>query len=74
MIEGVEIHRYPLAAASGGPVGYVREYTTALWRMRRIAFRLARTKRFDVVHACNPPDLLLPDLERGRPWFEALVG
>lgn len=60
VIEGVEIHRYPLTAASGGPLGYVREYTTALWRMRRIAFRLARTKRFDVVHACNPPDLLLP--------------
>ena len=60
VIEGVEIHRYPLTAASGGPVGYVREYTTALWRMRRIAFRLARTKQFDVVHACNPPDLLLP--------------
>jgi len=64
VIEGVEIHRYPLTAASGGPVGYVREYTTALWRMRRIAFRLARTKRFDVVHACNPPDLLLPAVRR----------
>jgi glycosyltransferase involved in cell wall biosynthesis len=60
VIEGVEIHRYALTAASGGPLGYVREYATALWRMRRIAFRLARTKRFDVVHACNPPDLLLP--------------
>jgi glycosyltransferase involved in cell wall biosynthesis len=60
VIEGVEIHRYPLTAASGGPLGYVREYATALWRMRRIAFRLARTKPFDVVHACNPPDLLLP--------------
>lgn len=60
VIEGVEVHRYPLTAASGGPLGYAREYGTALWRMRRIAFRLARTRRFDVVHACNPPDLLLP--------------
>src|SRR5262245_44166826 len=30
-IGGVRIHRYPLKAATGGPVGYVREYGTALW-------------------------------------------
>jgi glycosyltransferase involved in cell wall biosynthesis len=58
--EGVQIHRYPLEAATGGPVGYVREYGAALWRTRRIAKRLAGAKPFDVVQACNPPDLLLP--------------
>jgi glycosyltransferase involved in cell wall biosynthesis len=63
-LEGVEIHRYPLTAASGGPVGYVREYTLALRHTRRIAFGLARTKPFDVVQACNPPDFLLPALRR----------
>jgi glycosyltransferase involved in cell wall biosynthesis len=73
VIEGVEIHRYPLTAASGGPLGYVREYATALWRMRRIAFRLARTKRFDVVHACNPPDLLLPAVRGLRKHGAAFV-
>jgi glycosyltransferase involved in cell wall biosynthesis len=62
--DGIEIHRYPLTPASGGPLGYAREYGSALWRMRRIAFRLARTRRFDVVHACNPPDLLLPAVRR----------
>ena len=58
--EGVEIHRYPLRTATGGPLGYVREYGTALLRTRRIALRLARAAPFDVVQACNPPDLLLP--------------
>ncbi|MEP6811373.1 MAG: glycosyltransferase family 4 protein [Actinomycetota bacterium] len=58
--DGVQIHRYPLEAATGGPVGYVREYGAALWHTRRIAKRLARAKPFDVVQACNPPDLLLP--------------
>ncbi|MGH3024882.1 MAG: glycosyltransferase family 4 protein [Gaiellaceae bacterium] len=62
--DGVDIHRYPLVAASGGPGGYAREYSTALWRTRRIAFRLSRTRRFDVVQACNPPDLLLPSVRR----------
>ena len=58
-IEGVRIHRYPLAAATGGPAGYVREYGTALWHTLRLArAAVPRASRFDVVHACNPPDLL----------------
>ncbi|MGI5268610.1 glycosyltransferase family 4 protein [Nonomuraea sp. CA-218870] len=54
VIDGVRIHRYPLRAATGGPVGYVREYGSALWHTFRIARGLGR---FDVVHGCNPPDL-----------------
>ena len=57
-IDGVRIHRYPLNAATGGPAGYLREYATALWHTLRIARRLSREEPFDVVHACNPPDLL----------------
>jgi glycosyltransferase involved in cell wall biosynthesis len=57
-IEGVEIHRYPLDAATGGLKGYVREYGTALWRSLQLARRLDRERPFDVVQACNPPDLL----------------
>jgi glycosyltransferase involved in cell wall biosynthesis len=59
-VEGVEIHRYPMTAATGGPLGYVREYGQALRRTRKLARRIASTRRIDVVHACNPPDLLLP--------------
>jgi glycosyltransferase involved in cell wall biosynthesis len=57
-IDGVRIHRYPLKAAVGGPEGYLREYAAALWHTLRIARRLSRDEPFDVVHACNPPDLL----------------
>ncbi|MCT2585737.1 glycosyltransferase family 4 protein [Actinophytocola gossypii] len=54
-LDGVRIHRYPLSAATGGPAGYVKEYGSALWH----TFRLARkVGPVDVVHACNPPDLL----------------
>jgi glycosyltransferase involved in cell wall biosynthesis len=55
LIDGVEIHRYPLSAATAGWSGYVREYTAAVWRSWRLARRLGR---FDIVHICNPPDLL----------------
>jgi glycosyltransferase involved in cell wall biosynthesis len=54
-IDGVEIHRYPLTPATGGCRGFIREYGTAIWRSFRLARRLAP---FDVVHICNPPDLL----------------
>jgi glycosyltransferase involved in cell wall biosynthesis len=59
VLEGVEIHRFPLRFAGGGPLGYAREYSTALWHTWRLVRRLARERRFHVVHACNPPDLLL---------------
>jgi len=67
ILEDVEIHRYPLAPAGGGARGYVREYGQAAVRLRLLVGRLARERRFDVVHAANPPDFLLAtaaDLKR----------
>jgi glycosyltransferase involved in cell wall biosynthesis len=58
VLDGVRILRYPLHAATGGPVGYVREYGLALLHTLRLAIRVRREERVDVVHACNPPDLL----------------
>lgn len=57
-IEGVRILRYPLRAATGGPAGYLREYGLALGHTLRLALRVRREGPVDVVHACNPPDLL----------------
>jgi glycosyltransferase involved in cell wall biosynthesis len=66
VIDGIDIHRYPLDAATGGATGYVREYGAALCHSWGLARRLGR---FDVVHICNPPDLLflvaLPLKRRG---------
>ncbi|SNT64512.1 Glycosyltransferase involved in cell wall bisynthesis [Streptosporangium subroseum] len=53
-IDGIRIHRYPLRAATGGPLGYLKEYGSALWHTYRLARRVGKV---DVVHACNPPDL-----------------
>ena len=55
VIDGVHIHRYPLQAATGGPAGYLQEYGSALWHTLRLARKVGPV---DVVHACNPPDLL----------------
>ncbi|WIY03874.1 glycosyltransferase family 4 protein [Amycolatopsis mongoliensis] len=55
LVDGVHIHRYPLKAATGGPAGYLQEYGSALWHTLRLARKVGPV---DVVHACNPPDLL----------------
>ncbi|MEU5257575.1 glycosyltransferase family 4 protein [Amycolatopsis sp. NPDC021455] len=55
VVDGVHIHRYPLTAATGGPAGYLQEYGSALWHTLRLARKVGPV---DVVHACNPPDLL----------------
>jgi glycosyltransferase involved in cell wall biosynthesis len=54
-IDGVRIYRFPLRPATGGPLGYLKEYSTALWHTWRLARQVGPV---DVVHACNPPDLL----------------
>lgn len=57
-LEGIRIHRYALTPATGGAASYVREYPAAILHTMWLALCLARRRRFDVVHACNPPDLL----------------
>lgn len=56
-IEGVCFHRYPLSHASSGALAYLLEYGRALRRTLKIVRNLRRRGPFDVLHACNPPDL-----------------
>jgi glycosyltransferase involved in cell wall biosynthesis len=58
-IDGVAIHRFDLAPAQGGARAYLREYTQAFARIARHVRRLSAGGPFDVIQACNPPDLLL---------------
>jgi len=58
VIEGVHIYRHDLPPEGGGIGGYAREYAAAVWHQLRLARRIWRERPFDVVHICNPPDLL----------------
>ena len=40
-------------------MGYLREYGLALVRIWALVRTLSHSERFDVIHACNPPDFLL---------------
>ena len=52
-IDGIDIHRYDLPAEGEGALGYLLEYSAALAH----TFRLSLKVKFDIIHACNPPDL-----------------
>src|SRR5262249_22100898 len=56
-IDGIHIHRYPLPLEASGAIGYALEYGAALAWTFVLAWRVLLTRGFDVVHACNPPDL-----------------
>lgn len=57
-LDGVLIHRFPLREARGGAWSYLGEYGSALRSIRRLAHRVDAERRVDVVHLCNPPDVL----------------
>lgn len=58
VIEGVTIYRHPLPREGSGAAGYLAEYGAALFWQSRLALRAFRRRGFDVIHACNPPDLI----------------
>jgi glycosyltransferase involved in cell wall biosynthesis len=58
LIDEVAIWRYRLPLEASGALGYAVEYGTALLWTFLLSLRVLATRGFDVVHACNPPDLL----------------
>jgi glycosyltransferase involved in cell wall biosynthesis len=56
-IDGIAIHRYDLPMEAQGAAGYAIEYTAALFWTFVLSWRVFLTRGFDVIHACNPPDL-----------------
>ncbi len=57
-IDGIEIYRHPLPVEGRGAGGFVIEYAAALFWETVLAWRVFLSRGFDVIHACNPPDLI----------------
>ncbi len=57
-LEGIHVYRHALPVDADSVVGYLREYSAALWGEFRLMMRIWRRHGFDVIHACNPPDLI----------------
>ena len=56
-IDGIAIWRYGLPLEGAGASGYALEYSAALLQTFVLCWRVLLTRGFDVIHACNPPDL-----------------
>jgi glycosyltransferase involved in cell wall biosynthesis len=56
LLDRVHIYRHDLPKEGNGPIGYAREYFSALRHEYRLAKQIYRERGFDVIHGCNPPD------------------
>ena len=57
LIDGVHIHRYRPAPEAETARGYLLEYGKALSATFLLTWKVLFARGFDVIHACNPPDL-----------------
>lgn len=57
VIEDIHIWRYRLPTEGEGAAGYALEYAVALFWSFILSLKVFFTRGFDVIHACNPPDL-----------------
>jgi len=56
-IDGIDLWRYDLPTEGEGARGYALEYFAALCWTFVLSLRVFFGRGFDVIHACNPPDL-----------------
>ncbi|MGG6296788.1 glycosyltransferase family 4 protein [Leptolyngbya sp. AN02str] len=58
VIEGIHIYRHPISPDISSVAGYLLEYGTAVYWELKLTHRVWKERGFDIVHICNPPDLL----------------
>jgi glycosyltransferase involved in cell wall biosynthesis len=58
LLDGIHIYRHSLPMEAKGALGFLLEYSAALFHEFRLAVRVYFAHGFDVIHGCNPPDLI----------------
>jgi glycosyltransferase involved in cell wall biosynthesis len=58
VLSGIHIYRYSPGLEARRSSAYLAEYSIAIAGQLRLALGLRLRRRIDVVHICNPPDLL----------------
>lgn len=58
VLQGVSIYRYPAPVDGSGVMGYIREYAYSLFAAFKTSLVVRKREGFDVIQACNPPDIL----------------
>lgn len=60
VLDGVTIHKYRPYAPGGSAFGYILEYAYSFLATLLLVLRARRAGPFDVLQACNPPDIFWP--------------
>lgn len=58
VIDDIAVYRHPLPLEGRGAMGFLTEYMAALFHEARLLVKVLRREGFDVIQACNPPDLI----------------
>ena len=58
VLKDIHIYRYPAGPEASRIASYLIEYPIAVLFQLFIALRIRTRRRIDIVHVCNPPDLL----------------
>ena len=58
VIEGIHIYRHWMPLEASGKAGYVVEYSAAIFWEFLLSIKVLFARGFDVIQACNPPDML----------------
>lgn len=58
VIDDIAIYRHSLPKEADGALGYLAEYSAALFWEFILTVKCLFTRGFDVIQACNPPDLI----------------
>lgn len=70
VIDGIHIFRHPMPTEISSVIGYLTEYAAAIFWEFYLAHRVWWKRGFDIIHICNPPDLLF--ITAG--WFKLIKG
>jgi glycosyltransferase involved in cell wall biosynthesis len=73
IIDGINIFRHPLPVEARSASAFLLEYTAALFHEFRLLFTVHRNVGFDVIQACNPPDLLFLAALPWKLWGKKFV-
>ena len=57
-LEGIRIYRHFITEEAGSILGFLGEYASALWGEFGCLCKAWRQGAFQIIHICNPPDLL----------------
>jgi glycosyltransferase involved in cell wall biosynthesis len=60
VIDGITLLKYRPYAPGGGALGYVLEYAYSFLATARLVLRARGQGTFDMLQACNPPDIFWP--------------